>query len=572
MSDVFNVIEKIRAYPNAQNQFNDILKLSAQICGALNHIRSKIILESAVISEEKEALITKSELHKQDIAQNLIITYLITFFAIEDLIEDRMLHDYKIDQIRLARILDRLARLSRTPSFDMVEDEMRMIQARFDLNQQMIEEVYFPKDSASQEAVFNTFYQDPILKPFKTPELAKQTVTKLSEQASTRNDLIKTGDWSSLKSDTYVKEKNNIISGLLNPNNNAYFQTQQGREIKRELQSGLAIMDFKQRLGAWDRTEPENRKPDEGEQSKLIRSIQNIYDNFKSELLTDYQAKNKSQLPEDKLAAENIKNQFSNLKNLTDILSFEQSEKYRDCLGMIYDLDNPDKNGKYKLKPAYEGIQHNEGKTVDYLSAAELDRLASVDSEELEVTYNKAKANADWMDVDLFTSGDIFQALNTDYLSNKVLKEEDIDLSDDFLKKSKPGILSQYNNSNKNNSNSKININNNGFMPKYDQTAQKLEKKINHYLRMVEAKLSPILDLSLPAQQKEDSIFTVLYQAHMRQNRKAPISQQDDSFLRNLAKDLAGDPNSKSRLEKAVGNKAAVIPEPSPKMGVNKNS
>lgn len=555
--DVADLIEKIKSYPNAQYQYNNVLKLSAQIFSALNQLREKIILESAEISEEKESLIAKSDEFKKELYQNLIIHYLIKYFSIEDNIKSEVLKEYKADLIKIARLLSKFSIHSEHAHFRFIEEEIRLIKEQSKLNEKIIQDLYFPKERAAYENAYQAIYSAPSLKAFTSVIEAKTAVAELSERVSNRNDLItqaqKTGDWSALKNDKSMQNKQVILAGLMDPNNNAYFHTEQGSAVKRELQIGLTFTDFNQRLGAWDRAD--NQKREARENEKLITSVQNIFDMFKSELASDFKSLNKSSNPEDIQKAENIKRQFYNIESLTDILKFPQGEKYRVCLEKIYDLDKPDEKGQFQLKSQYQTLENNPN--VKHFSAAELDRKSTVDTSVLEVKRNNnGEVSELWEDIDIFTKGDLFIAAKAEMDKPKFLKPEEIKLPTETIEKSKPGVLKQFD-AMKNKK--QIVQNEPVFLPGFNVKNHISVKKANHYMRMGEKNLMSILSVPLEkddVKDRENKIFHVLYEVHMRQNKHTPITPKDDAYLQKLAKELASDKNSIERIQNLTINQA----------------
>lgn len=555
--DVADLIEKIKTYPNAQHQYNTILKLSAQIFSSLNQLREKIILESAEISEEKESLIAKSDEYKKELHQNLVINYLIKYFSIEDNIKTEVLKEYKAELIKIARLLSKVSTYSEHAHFRFIEEEIRLVKEQQRLNEKIVQDLYFPKEKTIYENAYKEIYSAPSLKLFTSPEEAKLAVVQLSQQVTSRNDLItqaqQTGDWSALKTDQSMQHKQVILAGLMDPNNNAYFNTEQGSTIKRELQIGLTLADFNQRLGAWDRADTQKREARENE--KLIASVQNVYDMFKSELATDFKVLNKSTNPEDNQKAEKIKAQFFEMQNVTDILKFPQGEKYRVCLEKIYDLDKPDEKGQYQLKAQYQSIENS--KSVKHFGATELDRRSTVETSVLEVKNNNPNPVSDyWEEIDIFTHGDLFIAAKAEIDKSRFLKPEEIKLSVDTIEKSKPGVLKQFDAMKLKRQNSQDNV---SFIPGFELKAEISAKRANHYLRLCEKNLVPIL--SVPLEQddlssRENKIFHVLYQAHMKQNKHTPITPKDDAYLQKLAKELATDKNSVERIQTLLANQS----------------
>lgn len=553
--DVADLIEKIKSYPNAQYQYNAILKLSAHIFSALNQLREKIILESAEITEEKESLIAKSDEFKKELYQNLIINYLVKYFSIEDNIQTEVLKEYKTELIKIARLLSKISTYSEYAHFRFIEEEIRLVKEQQKLNEKIIQDLYFPKEKVAYENAYNAVYSTPSLKIFTSTEEAKQAMVEFSRQVVNRNDLIKqaqqTGDWSALKLDESMQNKQIILTGLMDPNNNAYFNTEKGSAIKRELQIGLTLADFNQRLGAWDRADEQKREAREN--SKLIASMQNVYDMFKSELAKDYKILEKSNNPEDNQKAQKIKTQFFEMQNITDILKFPQGEKYKVCLEKLYDLEKPDENGNYQLKPQYQSIENN--KNIKHFSAAELDRKSTVETSVLEVKDNNEGPVSDfWESVDIFTQGDLFIASKGEIDKARFLKPEEIKLAVDTIEKSKPGVLKQFNGVKPKQQNTQDNIN---FVPGFEHNTNISIKKTNHYLRLCEKSLVSVL--STPLEQdvlsvRENKIFHILYQAHMKQNKHTPITPKEDAYLQALAKELALDKDSLKRIEKLVTN------------------
>ena len=557
--DVADLIEKIKSYPSAQNQYSAILKLSAHIFTALNQMREKIILDSAEISEEKESLIAKSDEFKKELYQNLIINYLIKYFSIEDHIKTEVLKEYKADLIKIATSLAKLSNYSEYAHFRFIEEEIRLVKEQQKINEKIVQDLYFPKEKIVYENAYKAIYSAPSLKMFASTEEAKQAAVELSQQVTSRNDLItqaqQTGDWSALKSDQSMQNKQVILAGLMDPNTNAYFNTEHGSSVKRELQIGLTVTDFNQRLGAWDRADDHKRETREN--GKLIASIQNVYDMFKSELAVDFKALEKSSNPENNQKAEKIKAQFSDMQTLTDILKFPQGEKYRVCLEKIYDLDKPDEKGQYPLKAQYQAIEDN--KSVKHFNAAELDRKSTVDTSILEVKDNNNGLVSDfWGEMDIFTKGDLFIATKAEMDKTRFVKPEEIKLSIDTIEKSKPGVLKQFDAMKLKKQSSQENLN---FMPGFELNANISVKKTNHYLRSCEKSLVSIL--SVPLEQdglstRENKIFHVLYQAHMKQNKHTPITPKDDAYIQALAKELASDKNSLLRIEKLVASQKST--------------
>ncbi len=548
MTDVDDLIEKIKSYPNAQQQRNDILKLSSSICAELNRFREKIILESAEITEEKEALISKSDDFKKELAQNIIIQYLIKYFSIEENIEKEVLKEYKAELIKIARFLIRIESLSKVNYFRVIEEEIRLIKEQHKLNDKIIQELYFPKNKSEQDNAYRVIYSAPSLIPFTSPIQARQALHQLSDSVISRNELIlqaqQSGNWALLKPDEAMKQKKDILAGLSDPQNSEFFKTQNGREIKQELETGIMRVDFNQRIGAWDRANEETR--DNLERIRLLTSVQSLYETFKLDLLSEYKTLNKSDKSEDKAKAEDIKNKFSEMENLADILRFKQGDKYRECLAKIYDLDRPDDKGHYQLKVNYANIENNPH--VKYLSVAEIEERSFLIESDLKL---KPAVRAEAFDMFEF------------FGSESVLEQ-----------KHAPSVLQQFqvkNNVKQESEKESRDIKN--FMPSYDVNSSNLIRKNNHYLRLCEKNL--LLILGVPLEQddvrvRENKVFHVLYEAHMKQNKQAPISTQDDMYLQNLAKELAMDKNGVQRIEKVTTHHSSKIDGPKKDI-VNKN-
>lgn len=536
MTNTDDLIEKIKAYPNAQQQRNDILKLSWAICTELNQFREKIILESSEITEEKESLISKSDAFKKEITQNNIIQYLIKYFSIEEIVEKEVLKQYKTELSKITNLLIKQDDISRNNYFRLIEEEIRLVKEQQKLNEKIIQELYFPKDKVQQESVYKLIYSAPALIPFTSPQEAKSTVDQLSLQIISRNDLIsqaqKSNDWGILKADKTIQQKNHILAGLSDPKNSGYFNTDKGRKIKRALETGVTIIDFEQRLGAWDRADEAKR--DSRERMRLLTSVQNLYETFKLDLLSEYQALKKSDKPEDKAKAEEIKQKFGEMENLADILIFPQGEKYRDCLAKIYDLDKPDDKGQYQLKSDYESIENNPN--LKHLSLFEMEEKSFLDESDLKINALK--------ETEQFNLFDFF---NPDSLVNK---------------KSAPGLLHQFqrNEDEKNKTEDSEIIK--PFIPGYDQNSNALIRKNNHYIRLCEQKLLPILTTPLDQDNmvlRENKVFHVLYKAYMKEKKQGPINQHEDVYLQALAKELAADKEGIKRVQKVTQDQGQLL-------------
>src|SRR5690606_19719979 len=147
-------------------------------------------------------------------------------------------------------------------------------------------------------------------------------------------------------------------------------------------------------------------------------------------------------------------------------------------------------------------------------------------------------------DFDIFTKGDLFIATKAEIDKSRFLKPEEIKLSADTIEKSKPCVLKQFDAMKH-----KKHADHHEYVvaPGFDLNAHISVKKANHYMRMGEKSLMSIL--SVPLEQdditsRENKIFHVLYEAHMKQNKHTPITPKDDAYLQALSKELALDKNS----------------------------